>query len=309
MAVRAAQAALACLGLCCAAAQAQLVPYCNNVAPQFGGAGGNLQCAATAVFVGDPASGTIGLVFPDTKSPGLARAEKVGTGSSPVFGASLAVAKAVASPGLLRAFSSAESLVSPGGIGNSALSATALASLDYGDVIGLPGARIGDPVSLRFVLDGAASFAYNGSVSVNFQLFSRWDVPVRGVALQLRRDQTTDRVTFDINFLRVGDHLSFLSNVTTQASVAAVFPGDVDLGGRYSAVDMLSTAHLYADVLSGNAQIVSASGHHYSLLAVPEPASWAMLALGLAGLLARAQLGRAAAGIARASAHQHRIQR
>jgi hypothetical protein len=51
------------------------------------------------------------------------------------------------------------------------------------------------------------------------------------------------------------------------------------------AMDAGNTARLYFDVLTPGASLVSQSGHDYSVSAVPEPASLALWALGLVGLI------------------------
>jgi hypothetical protein len=48
------------------------------------------------------------------------------------------------------------------------------------------------------------------------------------------------------------------------------------------------TSYAYVDVL-GDARLITASGHDYALLAVPEPGTWALM---LAGLGSLAGLGR-----------------
>lgn len=51
------------------------------------------------------------------------------------------------------------------------------------------------------------------------------------------------------------------------------------------AMDAGNTARLYFDVLTPGASLVSQSGHDYSVSAVPEPASLALWAMGLVGLI------------------------
>ena len=272
----------ACWALPCVLAQAAL-PFCNNHPPQAGGAGGSVQCAATGVYVSDN-NAAPGLVSPDQSGPGQVVAHKAAVGDSPVFGASLAVAQAVASPGVLRSLSTAQSIVVMD-MGGGAFAETVATSLDYGRIMGLPGAQVGDLVSLHFSFAAEGVFAYNGSASLNFSLYRDWAIPVQSVGLSLNRVNSSGLVEFDINWLRVGDHLGFQSSLTTSALVSAVFPGDEDLGNRYAAADVMNTARLHVDVLSGNATIVSSSGYLYGINdinpPVPELPTWALLGAGL----------------------------
>jgi hypothetical protein len=67
--------------------------------------------------------------------------------------------------------------------------------------------------------------------------------------------------------------------------IIRAFASAQDVGVTASSADLGSSAHLYLDVLSGNASFDTASGHDYTT--VPEPGAALLLLVGAAVLARR----------------------
>ncbi|MBC7733702.1 MAG: PEP-CTERM sorting domain-containing protein [Bacteriovorax sp.] len=266
------------------------------------------QCAQASA-----AGDTRTVITPDQGGGGPVAASQVGLNNG---SGSFARASASASPGVLRGIVSAEMV---GNFYDDQSSARADAWFyDAGTAIGAPGALIGDPVSLRFTLDVDGSF----SGGKPFQALSEATAELfvlsgKGIALHtwtlITKADPHSLSWSDIAGFRVGDSFDLFMKLHIAANASGH-----SLDERASFADVSHTGHLYVDVLSGNASVVGANGHLYATSApVPEPATFSLFAIGLAGLLwtARKRGGhlasdrtrRGAVGLARDADCGHRL--
>ncbi len=254
--------------------------FCNNYVagsplPQF-------QCVQTTVGPGAPM-----IVSPDQAGAGPRFASSVSAGSG-LF-ASASSANASASPGLLRGKAFAEML------GGSIEGAQAVARSDawfsdVGTVLGVTGVPVGTPVTLRFTIDLAGSFAGGGIFTALSE--AAVDLVARGsngaflhTGGVINKFNPLGFVTSDVDAL-VGDSFQILMKLHVSAGAI----NNSNPANTMSVADVTNTSYLFVDVLSANADFIGSGGHLYATTApVPEPAEYAMLLVGLVltGALAR----------------------
>ena len=242
------------------------------------------QCAQTTAL-----SETQTVIAPDQAGAGSVAASRVGLNNG---SGSFARTSASASPGLLRGFVSAEIV---GDFFSDQIGARSDAWFyDGGTVVGAPGALIGDPASLRFTLDvdgafsGGRQFQALSEATAELYVISGNRVVLHTWTGAINKADP-HRVSWgDITEFEVGDTFDIF--MTLHITAAAL--GGRSSDERASMADVSNTGHLYVDVLSANASVVGAGGHLYATdttdttgTPVPEPATFSLLAAGLAGLL------------------------
>jgi hypothetical protein len=213
---------------------------------------------------------------PMVLEPDAAAAAPVSASSSGSNGgafAASATASASAEPGLLRLEASASAF----GTGIARASAGAQASMyEEGTFAPLGGAAPGTPIQARLTIDVAGAFSgtpagADGEVTV-----------YRGLTLVTQRNLFLSFVDgdvfeeIDLPGLAVGDSISLLMRVRA-------FATGQDVGVTASSADLGNSAHLYLDVLSGNAAFDAASEHDYS--SVPEPGGPLLVLAGAGALI------------------------
>ncbi len=173
--------------------------------------------------------------------------------------ASASVANANATPGMLRAFASAE-MLGGSSVGAQAVGRADAWFFDGGTVVGTAGVSIGAPIKLRFTLDVGGAFA--GGASFTALSEATVDLAVGSLIntrAQIDKFNPTRILIYDID-ARVGDSLEM--SMKLHASAGAI--NDANPGNVNSAADVSHTARLFVDVLPGDAAFIGASGHRYA---------------------------------------------
>ena len=227
-----------------------------------------------------------------------------------IFAAS-ASASSSASAGLLRARVKADSLnpvIPSDGTSFARASGRANAVLwDSGPLTGVAGGAIGDPVAARLTVNVAGIFSpvvfigpsvftlSEGLFTVTVYHNSDFSATPNAGGLINAINPSTEQIV-DLLGFHIGDTLSMYMSLSASANAS----NERSPNFLSSFADISNTAHLYLDILSGNATFASASGHDYRLAAVPppppppdggvsEPSSVALvgLSIGIMGWLAR----------------------
>lgn len=214
-----------------------------------------------------------------------AAAAQTGEGGG-VFAAS-ASASSEATPGLLRATVTAETLAPPPDDGISFARANGAANATFFELGVLEpqgGAAAGTPVPVQLTIDVSGGFAGSGSGDGEVKVF-RDGVVVHTRPLFVSTVDSTFLVTEDLPGFAAGDAVGLWMRITASAGATNEIP-DADV----AAADMGSSGRLYFEVTSPDARFVSTSGHDYA--AVPEPAAALLLCAGV-GALAGCRVRRA----------------
>lgn len=205
-----------------------------------------------------------------------------------------AQATVTAAMGTLKAYAFAAYAYSPND--TNAGMASANASVTFNDTVLVQGAglAVGTPVSYRFDLSVDASFqqlAGTPGVDVNFVY------ALAGVLLRVQDTTTQDQAQFtwdprqqangvysvNIN-TRVGNRLYLTGNIAATAQATSY---GVPLSPHTATADLGHTALYYLAPSVSGLNTTGLSGHDYVAAAVPEPATWLLMALGIVGLAVR----------------------
>lgn len=193
-----------------------------------------------------------------------------------------AVGLFLGSVGLLKAYASAATPIGGGLV-------TSTVTSSFADTIAVSGAglAVGTPVSYRldFSIQGSVLPSPPGSLPNAFA----------DARVVLQDDNTYQSVSFNWSNRTMATGVYSLV-LNTQVGHSLVLYADLDVGaqvgsssltGHFAEADFYHSARYALTPSVAGLNVVGQSGHDYTVSAVPEPSSWALMALGLGAVVLR----------------------